>query len=147
MTLLRLAAGGLVSLAAAAAAVHAAEPAAKPWYAKLTPGRAETPAPQPVAEPTPRIKSVGPLDPVVLLEAVKAEQAACDRRLEVCRKIREIALANNDDALSREAEAMEQKVVALFKSRVARFGGKSGWKSPEAANTQPAREPFQVVTP
>ena len=148
MTLLRLAAGGLLSLAATAAAVHAAEPA-KPWYAKLTPGKAEPPTPQPAtfANSTPRAKSVGPLDPTALLEAVKTEQAACDRRLEVCRKIRAIALANNDDALSQEAEELEQKAVTLFKQRVARFGGRSGWKLPEAQSASAAPAPFKVVTP
>ena len=146
MTLLRLAAGGLLSLAASAAL--AADPPERPWYAKLTPGKAEPqPAAPTFADAGPRLKAVGPLDAVALLEAVKAEQAACDRRLEVCRKIREIALANNDEPLGREAEELEQKTVALFKQRVARFGGKTGRAPTKPEATQAAGEPFKVVTP
>ncbi len=153
MTLLRLAAGGLLSLAATAGAALAADPVApaetKPWYAKLTPGKPAPPAPEPptFATATPRPKAVGPLEATALLEAVKAEQAACDRRLEVCRKLREVALAQNDDALAQQAEELEQRATALFQQRVARFGGKSGWKAPTAQTASTAPAPFKVVTP
>lgn len=135
-------------------------PAVKPWYARLTGDKpAAKPDPDPTfANSTPRLRTVGPLDPNVLLDALKAEQAAWDRRLEVCRRMREIAAETNNDALHQQAVALEQQATALYAQRAARLGVK-GFGGPDrkslpapelptAAAPVPAPSaPFKVVTP
>lgn len=119
---------GALCLAGVAAA---AEPEAKPWYAKLTGSEAK-----PKAEPTfatPKAPPVsGPLDGNTLVAVIGAEQAAWDRRLEVCHKLRAVAATTNDDALAAKADALEQQATQLYHQRMARFGVKSG-KPAEAA--------------
>jgi hypothetical protein len=68
----------------------------------------------------------------VLAEAVKAEMDAYVRRLDVCTRLRQIALQANDDALATQADELERQASALYQQRVARLGLK-GDAPPRAA--------------
>lgn len=97
----------------------------KPWYARLTGGGDTTKkdAPPPAA---PRLPAVGPLSADAVAEALRSEQDAYLRRLDVCGKLRTIAAQANDDALLAEADRLEQQATALYHQRVARLGVKGG---------------------
>ena len=154
--------GALGAAAVLGTLAHAAEPLprdkaeAQPWYSRLTPKLSgdkkadpdktfgATPARPPVA--------VAPLEPAVLAEALKAEQDAWDRRLDVCHKLRVVGSETNDEALSKQANDHEKQATALYHSRVARLGvkaplrGKPEATPPEPVAATPARA-FKVVTP
>lgn len=65
---------------------------------------------------------IAPLSAEVLAEAVKDEQNACTRRLDVCAKLREIAAANNDEAMLSRIDELERQAVEICQARVARMG-------------------------
>ncbi len=73
---------------------------------------------------------VGPLDPAVLAEALRAEQDAWQRRMDVCLKLRKIALQLDDDRLAQQADELERQATALYHQRTARLGVKAGVRSP-----------------
>ena len=136
---------GVGAALAGAGYCAAAEPDAKPWYGRLM-GTAD----KPDAAPPPRLAVSGPLDPNTLVEVIRAEQAAWDRRLEVCHKLREIAAAANDDSLTRQADALEQQATQLYHQRTARFGVKRGRTPAPTVELPPvtdAAPAFKVVTP
>ena len=151
--------GALGTSVALGALAHAAEPTprdkaeAPSWYSRFTPslpggdkkpGVAATPARPPVA--------VAPLEPAALAEALKAEQDAWGRRLEVCLKLRVVGNDANDEAMLKRADDLEKQATALYHSRVARLGvkaplrGKSEAALAETTAATPARV-FKVVTP
>ncbi len=110
----------------------------KPWYARLagTDDKKDPPAPaRPIA--------YAPLSAEVLAEALRAEQDAYLRRLDVCGKLRQIAAQANDDALFAEADRLEQQATTLYHQRVARLGVKGGPRG----STAPAmvRTPADVL--
>lgn len=79
---------------------------------------------------------VEPLPPDILAEAVRAEQDAYIRRLDVCTRLRAIAAEKNDDNLAQQAAELERRATALYEARVARLGVKpSGSPAPPAEVT------------
>jgi hypothetical protein len=133
----RLAAWGLSALAAGALAptVSAADPAQpeKPGLVGRWLGGSES---KPTSEKTfadvPARPPVilGPLDPAVLAEALRAEQDAWQRRMDVCLKLRQIALTRGDEPLARQTDELERQATALYHQRTARLGVKAGVRSP-----------------
>jgi hypothetical protein len=94
---------------------------------------------------------IAPLEPSAIAEALKAEQQAWDRRMEVCLKLRMIADKTNNDALAKQADDLEKQATALYHHRSARLGVKAPLRGkPEAtapiATTTPERS-FKVVNP
>jgi hypothetical protein len=73
---------------------------------------------------------IGPLDPAVLAAALRAEQDAWQRRMDVCLKLKQIALARADESLARQADELERQATALYHQRTARLGVKAGVSSP-----------------
>jgi hypothetical protein len=55
-------------------------------------------------------------------EAVKAESAAWQRRMAVCLKLREAAIARNDDQLLKQVDELEYQATAIYKQRVGALG-------------------------
>ncbi len=156
--------GALGAAAALGALAHAAEPLprdkpqAPSWLARQLPGPSGDKAgdKKPDADKTPARPplAVAPLEPAVLAEALKAEQDAWGRRLEVCFNLRVVGNDANDEALLKQANDLEKQATALYHSRVARLGVKAPLRGkPEAATTMaepPAATPtraFKVVTP
>ena len=101
------------------------------------------------ANTTPRPKLVGPLDPILKGEAVRAEQDALTRRLDVCNKLR--LMADGDDAIIKQADRLEEQATALYHRRVGRLGVRS---APPTTNItadvaapakKPAPAPFKAV--
>jgi hypothetical protein len=77
---------------------------------------AEPPAPPPVV--------FAPLAADVLAEAVRAEQDAYVRRLDVCTKLRKAAAEKADDKLAALADDLERQATALYQARVGKLGVK-----------------------
>ena len=127
----RFAAWGLSAALAAGAAVPsavAADPPAKPWYARVLGSGSDTSSEskKTFADLPPRPPvAVAPLDPSVLTQALRAEQDAWQRRMEVCHKLREIAAQANDDRLFTQADDLEREATALYHQRVVRLGVKA----------------------
>jgi hypothetical protein len=71
---------------------------------------------------------VEPLPPDVLAEAVRAEQDAYIRRLDVCTRLREIAAEKGDDKLAMQAADLERRATAVYEARVAKLGVKPSGK-------------------
>ena len=142
--MLRSAAWGLAALAVAAPAFAADPPADKPpeksWLGRLVGGTDPKPAGPPTFADTPARPPtpVGPLDPTVLADALKDEQAAWVRRLDVCLRLRELAAETNDEALSQQAEELERRATELYHARTARLGVKGPRGSASSRTTRPA---------
>ena len=142
----RTAAWGLsAALAAGAAApAFAADPApseSKPWYARLVGGDSKKSDSEKTFAATPLRPPVvyGPMDPAALAEALKAEQDAYQRRLDVCLKLRQIAARTNDERLTEQADDLERQATGLYHARTARLGVKAALRSvPDAADLTPA---------
>ena len=133
----RSAAWGLSALAAGALApvAPAADPAQpeKPglvsrWFggSDSKPDSEKTFADVPARPPV----IIGPLDPAVLAAALRAEQDAWQRRMDVCLKLKQIALDRNDEPLARQADELERQATALYHQRTARLGVKAGVRGP-----------------
>lgn len=99
---------------------------AKPWYGRLL-GDSEPGQPPATERATPARPPIptAPLAPEVVADALQAEQDAYLRRLEVCTKLRQLALESNDEAMLQQADTLERQATALYHGRVARFGVKS----------------------
>jgi hypothetical protein len=133
----RFAAWGLSALAAGALApvALAADPA-RPEKSGLVSRWLGGSEPKPSSEKTfadvparpPVI--IGPLDPAVLAEALRAEQDAWQRRMDVCLKLRHIAFTRNDEPLAQKVDELERQATALYHQRTARLGVKAGVRSP-----------------
>ena len=153
--------GALGAAAVLGTLAHAAEPLPRdktetqPWYSRLTPKLPGDKKPDPdktfAATPARPPMAVAPLEPAVLAEALKAEQDAWDRRLDVCHKLRVVGNETNDEALLKQANDLEKQATALYHSRAARLGVKAPLRgkpeaTPEPVAATPARA-FKVVTP
>lgn len=109
--------------AALAAGAAAADDAGRPsWVGRLF--AAPNAAPVKPAEKGPPV--AGPLAPEAMAEALRAEQDALLRRLDVCTKLRQSAAEANDTKLIEKANVLEEEATALYLQRVARFGVKGG---------------------
>lgn len=71
-----------------------------------------------------RPPSYGPLSPETLADALKAEQEAYLRRMDVCTRLRALASDNDDETLLARADRLEQQATALYHQRVSRLGVK-----------------------
>jgi hypothetical protein len=69
-----------------------------------------------------------PLAPETLAEALRAEQDAYLRRLDVCTKLRQVAIETNDEQLLAKADGLEQQATTLYHQRTARLGVRGGPK-------------------
>ena len=79
------------------------------------------------AEPGPRVRpAVGPLSAETMVAVLQAERDAYTRRLDVCHRLREIALQTNDEQLEAKAGELEKLAIETYKLRVGRLGVKSG---------------------
>jgi len=153
--------GALGAAAGLGALAHAAEPLpprdkaeAPSWLARQMPALSGDKKPDADKTPARLPAAAAPLEPAVLAEALKAEQDAWSRRLEVCFNLRVVGNDANDEALLKQANDLEKQATALYHSRVARLGVKAPLRGkPEAATTlaePPAATParaFKVVTP
>ena len=153
--------GALGAATALGALAHAAEPLprdkpdAPSWLARQMPGLPGDKKPDADKSPARPPLAIAPLEPAVLAEALKAEQDAWGRRLEVCFNLRVVGNDANDEALLKQANDLEKQATALYHSRVARLGVKAPLRGkPEAATTTMAEPPaatparqFKVVTP
>jgi hypothetical protein len=133
----RFRAWGLSAALATGVGASAADPPgdAKPWYNRVFAGPAK-----PAAPPQPRPVPTGPLSPETLAEALKAEQDAYLRRLDVCTKLRQVAVDSNDEKLLEKADGLEQQATALYHQRTARLGVRGGPKgsfNPTAVASKP----------
>lgn len=131
----RFAAWGLSAALAAGAAAPAlaADPPSTPWYSRVfgagpdaPPASKKTFADLPPRPPV----AVSPLDPSALAQALRAEQDAWQRRMDVCHKLREIAAQANDDPLFARADDLEREATALYHQRVGRLGVKAPPRGP-----------------
>ena len=120
-----LVAAGVVGLPAVALADPPADPPSRPLLARLNPFGEVEPA------PGPRVRqAVGPLSDEVLLAVMRAERDAYIRRMEVCLRLKEIALDARDERLEAKVNELERQATAAYHERVSRVGGKSGGPLP-----------------
>jgi len=127
---------GLCGAVAAEPGAAAAGAATQPWYSRLfrSDSRRETDT---AATPPPRRPSLpmAPLSPEQIAEALRAEQDAYLRRLEICTKLRQVALHQDDESLLKQADDIERQATMLYHSRVARLGVK-GLQTPSPSRSQ-----------
>jgi hypothetical protein len=98
----------------------------RPWYKKLF----FSPPPQtgPIARSgsvvaVPGIMHTSSALPAEMVaDAVTAEYKAWERRMEVCLKLREVAIDRNDKALERQVDELERQINALYVQRVGALG-------------------------
>ena len=100
------------------------------WYDRLNPFAAPAPGP--------RVRQFGPLSSETLLEVLRAEKDAYTRRLDVCHRLREIALQSNDEKLEAQANDLEKLATTTYRSRVAKLGVKSGGPLPPLPDSSSA---------
>jgi hypothetical protein len=95
----------------------------QPWYSRILGQKPTEEKPAAKAATTMRPPLIiAPLAPEVLSESVKAEESACTRRLDACAKLREAAMAKNDDALLSQIDELERQAIELCQARIARMG-------------------------
>src|SRR5437660_11234179 len=92
-----------------------------PYFARMAAYTEQKPAPiKPQAKPKkePSKKQAEPAKPVKLVDDAAAERAREEanliRRLEVCDKLKEIALRTNDQELLRRAEALDERARTTY---------------------------------
>ena len=118
----RLRGWAAVGVAFAAAGVAVADPPAsnpptdRGLFARMNPFAAPDPGPR--VKPT----AAGPLSEETLLTVLQAEKDAYARRMDVCLRLKEIALQSNDDKLEAKANELEKQATAVYHERVARLG-------------------------
>jgi hypothetical protein len=140
--MIRTAAGGL-AVALATLGLAAADP--KPDRSKSAKPddkpaeKSKTPLRPPII--------IAPLSADVLAEAVKDEQNACTRRLDVCAKLRELAAAKNDEALLARIDELEKQAVEICQARVARMGIRGSATRPARDAAAPSLDPATVAPP
>jgi hypothetical protein len=80
---------------------------------------------------------------------LKREQAAYLRRLAVCAQLKEVALKNNDFALTQKAEQLEDRALAVYNKRIARLKASSAaYQADEPAlDMSPSRQPSRSTSP
>jgi hypothetical protein len=85
---------------------------------------------------------VAPLSADVIADAVRSEQDAVLRRLDICDKLRKLGETTGNPALIQQAEDLEKQATTLYSARVARLGVKGG---PKAADDDVAINAPAVV--
>lgn len=140
--MIRTAAGGL-AVALSAVALVAADIAPVrskgPKSDDTSAEKAKTPLRPPII--------IAPLAADVLADAVKDEQNACTRRLDVCAKLRELAVAKNDEALLARIDELEKQSVEICQARVARMGIRGSASRPPRDAAVPSLDPVAVAPP
>ncbi len=111
----------------------------RPWYQRLFV------APKPagpvvrqgaVAAPPGQPPLSRPLSPEAIHAAFQAESEAFLRRLDVCVKLRQIALERHDDALLRQVDELERQAKALYDQRLAALGISKSVRAPLPATNK-----------
>ena len=131
-----------LGISGAPAAEPMAKPAAeatKPWYSRLLSSDSRT-TPESASRAEPRRSSLpmAPLTPDQVAQALRAEQDAYLRRLEICTKLRQVGLQSEDESLLKQADEIERQATMLYHSRVARLGVKGGQPPTPTRSTVPA---------
>lgn len=135
----RFLARGLVALSAGigTAAVAADPPApdrppaeSRSFFARLNPFGGGDDAPRPAPGPRERLQPVGPLSTERMVVVLQAEKDAYTRRLDVCLRLKEIALERKDEKLEAAVSELEKQAYATYQARVARLGVPSGGPLP-----------------
>ncbi|MCE9564742.1 MAG: hypothetical protein K8U57_22135 [Planctomycetes bacterium] len=86
------------------------------------PKTAKPAGPSAASDPQRPVTITAPLPQEVLIDALRAERDAWQRRVSVCEELRRIAFDKGDDALSRQADELERQATALYNLRVAGLG-------------------------
>lgn len=86
---------------------------------------------------------IAPLAADVVAEAMRHEQDAVLRRLDICDRLRKVGEETNNPSLVQQADELQKQVSALYAARVARLGVKapgreSGAPGVEGASVIPA---------
>jgi hypothetical protein len=119
-----------VAVGAGAPAIAADPPPGQPAPTQTTlaaklfgPSKPKPPGPTVRSGPvTPARPSAPPLGPDVLADALRAEQDAYLRRLNVCSELRRVGAETNNDVLIRQADELERQAAAVYNQRVAALG-------------------------
>ena len=95
---------------------------------------------------------LGPMEPHVLAQALKLEQEAYQRRLDVCLKLRRIAVEQNNDTLLRQADDLEREATVVYHLRTAKLGVKTSLREPletldQKLGSGAAETPLTVAPP
>jgi hypothetical protein len=98
----------------------------RPWYKKLFVSPPAQPGPAARTAPVvsiPGASGIGSALPAeVVADAFKGEVAALQRRMSVCLKLREAAVALNDRELERQVDELERQINALYAQRTGALG-------------------------
>lgn len=78
---------------------------------------------------------LAPLTASVVAEAVRSEQDAFFRRLEICDRLRNIGEETNNSNLVQQADELQKQVTAIYSARVSRLGV----KTPKTLDTELAQ--------
>ncbi len=133
----------------------------RPWYKRVLGADTKPPAAAPTrgmsAAPT---RPTAPLAPEVVADALRAEQDAYLRRMDVCTELRRVAEETKDDGLARQVDELERQASTLYNQRTAALGVKKVKARPPAATvgtdsddvasagpTAPAAPAAREVTP
>jgi len=117
---------GAVAPAGAADAPFATPTDDRPWYKRMF--FSPPPQPGPVIRTGTLVAAPGAmpagsaLPAEVVHDAVRAEAAAWQRRMDVCLKLRAVAIERNDKALERQVDELERQINALYAQRVNALG-------------------------
>ena len=118
--------GSMMALALATTPIvaqpDAPTPAKPSWFARLFQSDSATPGSFAEEQAAKERLRYGPLEPEVRAQALVAEQEAFQRRMDVCLKLRQIAVQENDDALYQQADDLQAAAGQLYQMRVARLG-------------------------
>lgn len=147
--------GASFALAAQVTVAVAGEPLPRekaesaPWYSRVLGGEKKAEADKTFGNTSARPPVlIAPLEPAVLADALKAEQEAWERRLEVCHKLRVLAAAANDESLERQAGDLEKQATTLYHHRAARLGVKAplrGTPEPVTRSLTSATTPTHIA--
>lgn len=110
----------LMLFCASAASAADKQAASGNWLTRLFGGKAKTPEPKKDAPKQPKVDAAAPK--VALNDARKKYM----QRVQVCDKLREIALQTGDDALARRADQLEDRVWGAYRTQLERLSTSSG---------------------
>jgi len=120
-----------LGVALATQTVRAADPppAANPAESRSLVSRLNPFAGPEVGKPAPMpgrpAMAIGPLAPDAMIEALRAEQEAYARRLDICTELRRVAVGTRDDKLGVKADELERLAEETYNQRIAKLGVKS----------------------